>query len=678
MKLLNPSKYVFVTSAPLSPQNKKEIVKCFAPYIQTTRDILGNEDLNNLLGLHHEIEEKYYRLWLCSTNILNKILHKNVINWSEFKLNECIESKNKFVYNENYAIAKNILDKYNYVIISGIPGIGKTTLAEILVLEYLKDGYDDFVFMSDKIDNAFDFYDENKKQIFLFDDFLGATSFEPASKNFDGNLASLINRIRKAKNKKFILTTREYILQEAKLHYERLASDKIDIAKCTIDLGSYTDKIKAQILYNHLYYAKIPLSSIESLLEKNKFLLIVRHKNFNPRLVETIILQELWDSSLSGSFFDKVYDVFDHPNRIWNLAFNKLDNIAQYALLILVTMPTPVMLKDWRKAFLKFANNTLSNLCISCDEPSWKNALKVLDGCFVKTDRMDNVKIVEFYNPSIVDFLVDYLKYMHETTNLLIDNVVFADQLTSIYIQGNQDTKAQRKIVLVKANMKHLAKSVITVLNNFQICKLFFWKPDHELADLFKYIVKLKKMFPRLFEDYIKFSPQLLSNDDFMSRQESPYYKMEVLQKFDDHINYLDKTAIIKSIFNDIDDANTLEIFVDYIVNNPEVEFVIDELIKEKVRDIIDEEVFRLEDKYELDVERDKAIFIFDNLEIDGDDLLFEIDEKIEQIELTEAEADEAIADGYHSNNYHNNTRSYNSENDEIIVQFQSLRDSGR
>ena len=267
---------------------------------------------------------------------------------------------------------------------------------------------------------------------------------------------------------------------------------------------------------------------------------------------------------------------------------------------------------------------------------------------------------------------------MHETTNLLIDNVVFADQLTSIYIQGNQDTKAQRKIVLVKANMKHLAKSVITVLNNFQICKLFFWKPDHEFADLFKYIVKLKKMFPRLFEDYIKFSPQLLSNDDFMSRQESPYYKMEVLQKFDDHINYLDKTAIIKSIFNDIDDANTLEIFVDYIVNNPEVEFVIDELIKEKVRDIIDEEVFRLEDKYELDVERDKAIFIFDNLEIDGDDLLFEIDEKIEQIELTEAEADEAIADGYHSNNYHNNTRSYNSENDEIIVQFQSLRDSGR
>jgi hypothetical protein len=30
------------------------------------------------------------------------------------------------------------------------------------------------------------FYDENKKQIFLFDD----TSFEPASKNFD-NLATL-------------------------------------------------------------------------------------------------------------------------------------------------------------------------------------------------------------------------------------------------------------------------------------------------------------------------------------------------------------------------------------------------------------------------------------------------------------------------------------------------------
>ena len=98
VKLLNPSKYVFVTSVPLSPQNKKEIMKCFAPYIQTTQDILGNEDLNNLLGLYHEIEEKYYRLWLCSTNIMNIILHKKVINWSKFKLKECFKSKIKFVY----------------------------------------------------------------------------------------------------------------------------------------------------------------------------------------------------------------------------------------------------------------------------------------------------------------------------------------------------------------------------------------------------------------------------------------------------------------------------------------------------------------------------------------------------------------------------------------------------
>jgi hypothetical protein len=80
----------------------------------TTQDILGNDDLNNLLGLYHEIEEKYYRLWLCSTNILNTILHKNVVNWSTFKLTECFESKNKFVYNENYAMAKNILDKYDF------------------------------------------------------------------------------------------------------------------------------------------------------------------------------------------------------------------------------------------------------------------------------------------------------------------------------------------------------------------------------------------------------------------------------------------------------------------------------------------------------------------------------------------------------------------------------------
>ena len=90
----------------------------------------------------------------------------------------------------------------------------------------------------------------NKKQIFFFDDFLGKTFFEHGEKGFESKLLSFIRYIRKTKDKLLILTTREYILQDAKQYYETFERTKLDLSKCVVDLGSYTKKIKAEILYN--------------------------------------------------------------------------------------------------------------------------------------------------------------------------------------------------------------------------------------------------------------------------------------------------------------------------------------------------------------------------------------------------------------------------------------------
>src|SRR6478672_9961744 len=46
VKQLNPNRYVLVTSLPLSPKNKEDIKGIFSPYIKSTNDILGKNDLN--------------------------------------------------------------------------------------------------------------------------------------------------------------------------------------------------------------------------------------------------------------------------------------------------------------------------------------------------------------------------------------------------------------------------------------------------------------------------------------------------------------------------------------------------------------------------------------------------------------------------------------------------------
>jgi hypothetical protein len=148
-KILNPQKYVLSTSVGLTPLNKDEIIKIFNGYIKSPSDIFGKDDLNNLLGQFSEIEKKHFKLWFSSTNILQKLLSNDIISRSEFEEEKIRKEINIYVQNDTFKDAINILNNHNYVLISGIPGIGKTTLARILIFNYLLKDYELVVVSSD-------------------------------------------------------------------------------------------------------------------------------------------------------------------------------------------------------------------------------------------------------------------------------------------------------------------------------------------------------------------------------------------------------------------------------------------------------------------------------------------------------------------------------------------------
>ena len=194
---LEVQKYYISTSVGLTPKNKTDIQKLFGADILDTADILGRDDLNNLLGLHPDIEKKYYKLWLSSTTVLESILHKRIQNWASFEMDKIKNDIHQYVINDSFDEALRILTEHQYVIISGIPGIGKTTLARMLVYDLLAKGMDEFIFISSNIDDAVEMFDENKKQVFFFDDFLGSTVFEMGEKKFDQKILSFIQTLER-------------------------------------------------------------------------------------------------------------------------------------------------------------------------------------------------------------------------------------------------------------------------------------------------------------------------------------------------------------------------------------------------------------------------------------------------------------------------------------------------
>ena len=237
VRKLNTDRYILSTSVGLTPENKTEIMTMFSPYIKATKDILGRNDLNNLLGEYSEVEKQYYKLWLGSTAVLDDILNKRINNWSEMTLEEARKDVSLYVMNDGFERALTILKENRYVIISGIPGIGKTTLSRMLAYQILANGYDEFIKVN-SMDDASQKLQKGKKQVFFYDDFMGSSFLDIKEIGFENKLLSFIEKVKREPNKLFILSTREYILAAAKRQYEKLALSKIDIAKCTIDLSS--------------------------------------------------------------------------------------------------------------------------------------------------------------------------------------------------------------------------------------------------------------------------------------------------------------------------------------------------------------------------------------------------------------------------------------------------------
>lgn len=399
-----PSRYYLVTSVELSNANKNELAKVFG--LKHTRDILGCEDLNNLLGLFPRVEDGHFKLWLASTEVLQRVIHAAEVTQSKFEFKRIRRSLSRFVQTYGYEMAKNQLAEDRIIILSGMPGVGKTTIAEFLLYEKFAEGFEP-VIARNGVQEAAKLYKDGVRQVFYYDDFLGATFLGEAgsilARNEDRAISDFIARIEDDDTKLLILTTREHILAEALEGSERLRASRLGGYRYVVDVGDYDMEERARILYNHAYFNGLSQAYLEHLLNADFYLEVIEHPKFSPRLIEWITSPRRLKTCSPGAYAQFARRLLDDPAEIWDHAYKRQISHAARSLLLAMHGLDPNYSSHDKvtKAFDNLHRLRAKRYGFTAAPDDMVSAMRILGGSFISIQRYT----IEFIDPSVRDLM---------------------------------------------------------------------------------------------------------------------------------------------------------------------------------------------------------------------------------------------------------------------------------
>ncbi|WP_018336484.1 hypothetical protein [Butyricimonas synergistica] len=498
-KQRNPDRYILAISMSLSPDKATEILDMFGGYIKNEEDIIDREKLNKYLDKpeYARLKRTYSSLLVPDLtyveNIIENIINRRFYNKTKEELDFIKDYRSLYYNTGQYCQALKKVKEERIVILTGNPGVGKSTTARMIIQQLLPEKWDNIFALY----HAFDIdevMDCNKKQLFFIDDFWGS-QFDKQIWNRDDlkRFVRIIERIRKSPNHYLILTSRTYIIDSILNKAEIDLKELLRLRNYTLSIEEYSLEDRAKIFLNHLLFYNCGREYLEYLRYNDLLNRLLSHPNYSPRHIE-YFMNYVYNIKVDScyAFYKEFQHYLDKPYDYWEEIFRLQTSDARLILLLMLISSDPIEIGDLRKAFKRTEKLTRSELNLNTELLEFDEQIKVLEELFIITnqDPYTGEIWLSFRSPGIKDYLLEYLrKNIESWGEVLIKGAEFFNQLYyvfSTYEDNIDDTSADiclfgEKIILPTDLQKILKNKILSEFDHLN----FSTNDFSEVADTF-------------------------------------------------------------------------------------------------------------------------------------------------------------------------------------------------
>lgn len=434
---LQPKQYYIFTSQSLNPANIEEVYLMFQGYMDSERNIITRENIDQFLKNEENVDilRSQFKLWITADIVLKDFLNQDIFIDSEVLLSDIDNEIKYFVQTDIFNKCIKTLETERKILIYGDPGVGKTLNSKMLLLHFVKQGYRVRYSSNGEIAELKSSVTSNKdvKEIIFLDDCLGQYYFK-LREGHDQELLSLIKHIDLYKNKVLILNSRVTILNEALNAFEELERyfglEKITLRKINMNEISIVEK--AKIFYATLKRNKVSNNYYNSVRRNKNYLSVVEHTNFNPRVIEYVTFQNRLKTVSSDKYYEFILENLNNPKDIWKNEFERrIKDVDRIFMFTLYSLTDTYVSKDILEECFDYFLSKDSQIDTTLH--NFESTLIRLNHSMVRIVDSFGIEKVGVLNPSINDYMNSTIIKNKLLLEKLRENALYIDQLERLY-----------------------------------------------------------------------------------------------------------------------------------------------------------------------------------------------------------------------------------------------------